>query len=148
MRGFHFGKVARDAQGVRGEYALHVDCPWRIESGNEIITGFHDWYNFAGDVEPDDWEPARDGGSLQELRLRELFASPLEIERAIVNRASRLVVTNIASDAYGGCRIILDNHLCIAVFPCASTREHWRLFRTNDESPHLVSEGPTNLTGA
>jgi hypothetical protein len=141
MRGFHFGRIARSANGITGEFALHVQCPWRIESETAIVTGFHDWYVFAGGPEgisdDPDWEPET-GGSLQELRLRALFDCPIDESRTLINRTSALWVTGVAADVYGGCHIGLDNGLCIAVFPCASNGEHWRLFRVDDETSHFV----------
>jgi len=140
MRMFHFGKVTREGpRRARGECALHVQCPWRIESGNEMVTGFHDWWHFVGGAQPVDWEPGT-GGSLQELRLRELFACPLDEDRLIINKTASLVVTDVGTDAHGGCRIALDNHLFIVVLPCTAAGEYWRLFQPGGESPHLISE--------
>ena len=31
MRVFHFGKVSEVSGGTVGEFALHIQCPWRIE---------------------------------------------------------------------------------------------------------------------
>jgi hypothetical protein len=86
MRTFQFGQLLAGL----GEYALHISCPWRIETDAEIITGFHDWYQFVGDDEPFDWEPAR-RGSVQELRLRELFQCPADGESRIANRTGTSV---------------------------------------------------------
>jgi hypothetical protein len=43
MRMFHFGAIRRRAKGIVGEYALHVSCPWRIETEDKILTGISDW---------------------------------------------------------------------------------------------------------
>ncbi len=42
MRVFHFGKVrpAANGKGTVGEYALHIQCPWRLV-GKEGLRG-HD----------------------------------------------------------------------------------------------------------
>src|SRR5262245_25598399 len=52
MRGFHFGRVSVDEAGKRssGEFALHIQCPWRIEGPDGIVTGRTDL-----------WEPAEPG---------------------------------------------------------------------------------------
>ena len=61
MRGFHFGKIVRKNGKNVGAYALHIQCPWRIESETAIVTGSQDWYVFAGEAEgvredPDSWD--------------------------------------------------------------------------------------------
>jgi hypothetical protein len=138
MRTFQFGQLLAGL----GEYALHISCPWRIESSSEIVTGFHDWYQFVGDEEPEVWDPAR-GGSLQELRLRELFQRPPGGESRIVNSAYRLSVTDAEVDTFGGLRLVFDDRLRLVAFPGSSVGEHWRLFRPNGPGSHLVMEGPS-----
>lgn len=145
MRGFHFGKVVRDEEGIFAEYALHIQCPWRIEGETAILTGFHDWYTFVGEAnlsgarwDPDSWDPAT-GGSLQEQRLRALFGCPVDGDRPILNRTNKLFVTSVQSEVHGGCRISLDSVLTIVLFPCSSEGECWRLFRPGDDwTRHLV----------
>lgn len=142
MRGFHFGKIVRKNGKNVGAYALHIQCPWRIESETAIVTGSQDWYVFAGEAEgvredPDSWDPAC-GGSLQESRLRALFGCPIDQDRTITNRTDKLFVTGVEQEAHGGCRIVLDGRLCIVLFPCASEGEYWRLFRVGDVTRHLV----------
>ena len=45
MRTIQFGNTeARMGGGVVGEYALHVQCPWRLEDNTHLITGNDDLY--------------------------------------------------------------------------------------------------------
>ena len=147
MRTLQFGKLTHVGARRWGELALHIQCPWRIESDGKILTGFHDWYSFVGDItanqaEPEDWDPAR-GGSLQELRLRELFECPADgPNRTLINNTDRLMVTHINTDAVGGCRVVLDDRLYLVIFPCSTSGEYWRLLRPGDDSPHLIVEAP------
>lgn len=90
-------------------------------------------------TEPDDWEPVR-GGSLQELRLRQLFDCPGD-ERPLTNKTDRLVVTGVEMNQCGDCRIVFDGALRLVIFPASSAGEYWRLFKRDDESPHFVVEG-------
>ena len=144
MRMFHFGEIVRSEKGVAGEYALHVQCPWRIERESAIVTGYQDWYRKDADgnlFDPDD-DPAH-GGSLQEQRLRGLFHCSAEQTRSVVNGTETWFVTDVAAEAQGGCRIVLDGRLAIVLFPCASDGEHWRLFRVHDDSfEHFIVESP------
>ncbi len=39
MRNFGFGKIRAVKNGTVADYALHIQCPWRIESTEGIVTG-------------------------------------------------------------------------------------------------------------
>ncbi len=41
MRVLHFGEITvdDDERGSTGEIALHIQCPWRIEGPDGIVTG-------------------------------------------------------------------------------------------------------------
>src|SRR5262245_19064288 len=49
MRTFQFGHLRPVDRGSVGDFALHVNCPWRIEGPDGIITGRLDL-----------WEPLRE----------------------------------------------------------------------------------------
>src|SRR4051794_21768778 len=61
MRIFSFGEITTsDIGGTRAKYGLHVQCPWRIDGPDGIITGRRDlWDHISGKLMPDDWEPQR-----------------------------------------------------------------------------------------
>ena len=44
MRTFQFGELVKSGKRTIGKYALHVQCPWRIEHAGKILTGRSDWY--------------------------------------------------------------------------------------------------------
>lgn len=39
MRGFHFGELRRYRGRTVGGFALHVQCAWRIEGPDGVVTG-------------------------------------------------------------------------------------------------------------
>jgi hypothetical protein len=87
MRTLQFGNTeARMRGGVVGQYALHVQCPWRLESDTGVITGSGDLYapheKSERLEESFDWEK---GDSLQERVLRELLKGYDENTKQIVN---------------------------------------------------------------
>ena len=142
MRMFHFGKITQTSTGTIGQFAMHAQCPWRIRQGSKIITGFHDWYEPAVGFEPPDhWEPST-GNSLQEEWFRFLFNCSAEDGGLLVNRTNNLVVTSVAADSLGGCKIALSGGCTLEVFPCASVGEAWRLFEPDKGTPHFVVELP------
>ncbi|SRR6266567_3985684 len=138
MRGFSFGNVYRRKGRFRGGYSLHISCPWRIDDGSRVITGFHDWYEQENpDAErDDDWYPDK-GGTLQEAKLRRLFKDE-RTPKGIVNRTNALRVTKVHADSVGGCDIFLSPRYRLAIFPAASCDEYWRLFRARGK--HFVVE--------
>ncbi|HYO49167.1 MAG TPA: hypothetical protein VEW94_04895, partial [Chloroflexia bacterium] len=73
MANFQFGDIVEVEGGTLGEYALHVQCPWRIDGPDGIITGQYDlWRSESGAIMPDDWEPTI-CDNLQDRKLGELF---------------------------------------------------------------------------
>jgi hypothetical protein len=42
MRTFQFGTLRPVDRGSVGDFALHVQCPWRIEGPDGIVTGRSD----------------------------------------------------------------------------------------------------------
>jgi hypothetical protein len=53
LRVFQFGTLREDAGRTRADFALHIQCPWRLEQGSHIITGRSDL-----------WEPAEPTASI------------------------------------------------------------------------------------
>ncbi len=53
MRNLHFGPLRKSKGTIVGAFALHIQCPWRLEAKGKILTGFHDHYEPAiGDAKP------------------------------------------------------------------------------------------------
>jgi hypothetical protein len=49
MKNFHFGDLRKRDKSFVGRYALHIQCPWRIERAGRIVTGSVDFYERARD---------------------------------------------------------------------------------------------------
>jgi hypothetical protein len=102
----------------------------------KIVTGSFDWYEPAEAGAPANWDPAG-GGSLQEARLRELFADYRSL-RTILNVTDLFVVEDLDVDNYGGLTIKLTDRFRLRVFPTGSRGEFWRIFRKGDLGSHCV----------
>ena len=145
MRVLQFGKSHSLARGgVVGEYALHTQCPWRLENDAGIITGSHDLYDpyEKGDAVDDsfDWEK---GLSLQEGILREQLQGYDENTRQIVNATNLLVVEDVQADSSGGFCLALSGGYRFLVFPSGTRTEAWRFFKPStdefdSDAPHFV----------
>ncbi len=118
------GKHERKSQlGVSrtvGDFALHVQCAWRVASRDSIICGF------ADDVEADG-DPSVS---------RFLSAA---IERFL---ADEPIVESVGPVVAGGFALALSNGLSIEVFPTLGAPdqdlEFWRLLRPAWPGPHFV----------
>src|SRR6266516_3307006 len=70
----HFGPIRRHPSGTGtvADYALHVQCPWRLDGPNGTVTGRDDLWEYAGPGQrPLNWSPD-DGLSLQDQKFANL----------------------------------------------------------------------------
>jgi hypothetical protein len=117
------------------EYAIHVQCTWRITLDNKIIVASRDFYspnstwNYNEEFE---WDVQGNN------RFDERVASLLVSEK-------QLIVEQVESDMLGGLRLFLSNDYLLEVFPDSSEddeySEHWRFFSRKEKSAHLVVSG-------
>jgi hypothetical protein len=129
MRTFQFGTLRPVGRGSVGEFALHVQCPWRIEGPDGIVTGRLDLWEPVDDNAPSDenWDYEK-SPNLQDARLEGWLA---------VNESS-LVVKNVDADEFGGAAIGFRQGSVLRLFPAGTRGEDWRLFRPKTDAPHLV----------
>ena len=83
--------------GTRGEFALHVQCPWRIEGPEGVVTGRSDLWEPA--EENPDWDPWEDYDEGPEsagwIGIAELLGTNATGERSGVNDSDRLIVERL-----------------------------------------------------
>jgi hypothetical protein len=140
MRTFGFMTPVTVTELPAEEWALHIQCPWRMEIPGEIVTGSADWWRTEdGSDPPEDWDPAT-GGSLQALRLREIFEDTRPMKGPLRNRTERFIVTEVNVSTSGDLAIGLTDGLRICVFPSGCRGEFWRVFKRGSDS-HIVCEG-------
>lgn len=138
--GRHKRKTLRGNVCEVGDYALHIQCSWRIIRGDEILVGKEDLYQPQDSTASDtlfDWKK----GNLQDERIKKLFADDQR----------QFTVVGTALRAGGELDILFDDELRLEVFPNSSLQthetEHWRLFapaldpELRDQAPHLVFSG-------
>jgi hypothetical protein len=140
MACFDFGrrrKVAgrNGAEKEVGDYALHVECGWRIIHGDRVAVGRHDLYYPA---EYDENEPIPEDFDWQynSNRHDKLLASLFK------NGTREFEVHDVEVGMAGSFRIILQDGFSLEVFPSDSlSGEHWRLFEPDRDGPHFVVTG-------
>lgn len=143
LRGFHFGPIKRVERGTAGDYALHIQCPWRLEDQNGIITGRTDLWEPAvdnPDIDWREWDYEKDG-NLQDKLIESILGGYDPETRSFVNHGDLLVVEDFYTDNYGGVTLFLSGGYRLVIFPAGSQGEDWRLFGTAIEGDHFVISG-------
>ena len=136
---FQFGrrKTVQDSRGKSrevGEYALHVQCAWRMRHGDQIVVASRDLYSppEESDDRPDDFNWDVQGANRRDKRIAELF----------LNEARQFLVQKIEVGAAGSFTIGLKDDYALDVFPDDSlSGEHWRIFKPYAGEPHFVVTG-------
>jgi hypothetical protein len=117
-----------------GEYALHVQCAWRIRQGNRVVVASRDLYYPPEETEepPLDFNWDMPGANRRDKRIAELFQ----------NETRQFQVHQVKSADAGSFTLSLENEYSFEVFPDDSMHdEHWRLFKPYTEEPHFVVTG-------
>jgi hypothetical protein len=116
-----------------GDYALHIQCAWRITRGDQIITGRGDI--FCTPVESE--EPRPDDFDWQKGNRFDRIAEAL-----FEHESRQFIVQSVHVGEAGSLAIVLDDGYKLEVFPHDSeSGEHWRFFRPFSDEPHLVFSG-------
>ena len=127
MRTFQFGKLRPVERGSVGDFALHVQCAWRIEGPAGMVTGRSDlWEPFDATAPIAGWDYEQ-SPNLQDVRMDEWRS-----------RNTLLLVEHVDADDFGGAAIFLSSGFVLRLFPAGTRGEDWRLFRPKTESPHFV----------
>jgi hypothetical protein len=117
-----------------GDYALHVQCPWRITLEDKIIVGRGDMFGDillkqnntpACDV---DWNK---GNTFDGI-----------VKEFLLNESRQLMVQIVSVGHAGSLTILLEGNYRLEIFPYDSSEdEHWRFFKPHAGEPHLVFTG-------
>jgi hypothetical protein len=117
------------------EYALHIQCSWRITLGNKIVVASKDLYvpNSTWDGEDEDFNWDVQGNNRFDDRINNFMND------------KDLIVLKIDSDDIGGLKIHLSEGYTLDVFPDGSEddeySEHWRFFNRKGDTPHFIVSG-------
>jgi hypothetical protein len=133
MRVFDFGTLRPVERGSVGDFALHIQCPWRIEGKDGIVTGRRDLWEPI-ELSPDfDWESwdYEKSPNLQDFL----------VDQWMRKHSLSLIVRKVDADDFGGASIDFDGGFGLRLFPYGTRGEDWRLFRPKTGTPHFVVSG-------
>ncbi len=143
MRCFHFGELHEVEQGAVGQYALHVQCPWRIEGTEGVVVGRSDLLEPAdesAEIDPDTWD-CDENGNLQD-ELIDTFMQGYDPQTgSFADDMDMLVVEAVLGDACGGAVLTLSGGLRLTIFPDGTRGEDWRIFRPGTDERHFIVAG-------
>lgn len=130
----HFGapKLVPDHYGELrevGEWALHLQCPWRFIQNHRVILASSDFY-YAETGEPLD----TNSGS-QSVFQKNAERLNLWIE------SNKVRVSSVTYSEAGAFDLIFTDDLKLTVMPSQSeniTNESWLLFKPYVDEPHIV----------
>ena len=127
--------TTREPSRMAGEYALHIQCPWRVSGAAGVLAGSSDIYVPADpEMDETDFRWDEPGNALGDERLSRWIGA---LETA------PLVVQTVRVDRCGGFTLELPDEFAFEVFPDATSaphdiREQWRLLRPGEDTPHVV----------
>lgn len=138
LQSFDFGGhiSVRNSKGSLskvGEYALHIQCRWRICIKEKIVVGSTDrYYPKDKGAEIDlDFEWDKPGVNLCDFAME-----------SFLNKKCPIIPKSIIVDEVGGFRLLLEHGFCLDVFPDDSQDgEHWRMFQPAEKTHHVVLRG-------
>ena len=140
MAMFDFGvpKKVLDRAGNEkevGEFALHVQCAWRMARRNQILVTSRD-IHYSADYSEDQDIPDEFDWDREPNRLDKLLHSLFEQE------TNDFVVQKVEVGDAGKLHLLLGNDASLELFPDDSLAgERWRLFIPGAHQPHLVVTG-------
>jgi len=139
MQWFHFGNRKRlpapsGSPREVGDYALHVQAPWRVCADDRIVLGAQD-LSFPRGTSRSDEVPEDFDWKRHPTRLDEVAAA---LQRHFLPR----IVIDVKRGQCGSLGLTLEGSLSLEVFPDAAVEsESWRLFVPGDDDrEHLVDE--------
>lgn len=122
-----FVKNRKGLEVEKGEYAIHVQCPWRFRQKGKIILGSRDVYIPSSNVSELDFNWETIGMSI--------FDKESEI---INNKIAPINVEKVDMDMFGTLKIIFDNEVIFEAFTDSTEEvEFWR-FINNNTKEHTV----------
>jgi hypothetical protein len=137
MRVFHFGRITTLSKGSYGQFALHIQCSWRIEGPEGIGTGSHDLWEPKNAEDWDEEWSYDTTENLQDYKVQELLGGYDPATRSSVNLTEKLIVESVDVNRFGDLAIKLLGGYRIVTFMDQTRGELWRFFSPNTDEDHL-----------
>jgi hypothetical protein len=141
----HFGEVRREDDKSWGEYAFHVQCPWRLLKDGAMFTGFADLFQRKEKITgPEHVKWYKEGNwsyNLLEHRLLSILTSD-STPRSLENTTNGLVVEKVEATEINDAKLYLSGGYMWECFADGCRGEYWRLLDCEHENrKHFVVSG-------
>jgi hypothetical protein len=112
-----------------GDYALHLQMPWRMTQEGKVLVGFQDLFAPAVRASRSSFDWRIPGATRCDRRLKAQFG----------RNKQPWIVQRVEADSLGGIRMSFENGAVLETFSATTTQgEIWRLFQPYTEAPHTV----------
>lgn len=118
-----------------GEFAIHIQCPWRIVRDDSMLVGYHDMRYPPTGVSDDGFDPNEERTKRDELV--ELFMLHGE-QGHLVRRATGAAMGDLRLDFADGCFLEITPDFATQSNANDLDDEYWRFFPTGELSKHFV----------
>ena len=139
----HFGDIERGENQSWGQFAIHVQCPWRVLRDGVMFTGLGDLYQPTHEIEDFDWDQWWSEESypenLMENRIHSVLKGTDPSTRSLENVTDQFVVEEIVASPVGDGVIHLSGGFTLELFPNCVDGEHWRILDLGRKK-HFVVE--------
>lgn len=135
-----FGKdiLVEDYKGnkvEKNEYAIHIQCPWRLLKDNNLILGSRDIYIPKEGIEESEFDYESFGMSLFDEKVKGIESELLPLH-----------VESISTDSTGGFKIVFNHCFVLEVMPDSSAEiEFWRFIDFNTRKHYVLFEEDWSL---
>ncbi len=142
----HFGAIQRTEDRSWGEFAIHIQCPWRVLRDGRMFAAQSDLYTPAEVTEGFDWKKwysdAEWPDNLLESQMLSVLKGTDPSTRSLENATKGLVVEDVVASPLGDATIHISGGYVLQLFAEAIDDEHWRLLDlTQEEDKHFVVAG-------
>jgi hypothetical protein len=145
----HFGQVTRKEDKSWGEYALHVQCPWRLLKDGAIFVGASDLYSPREEAPDFDWgewyEDRKWPDNLLEHRVFSVLKGMDTVTHSIENATEHFRVEKVQASDIGDAKLYLSGGFMWECFPDSVAGAHWRLLDIGNRK-HFVVSGERSTT--
>ena len=147
MAMIHFGVertyVRNGKPRTVGDWALHIQCPWRIIRDGEILVGYSDMRVPPVGIDPEVFDPD------ESRTRRDDLTDAFEVhgrQAHLVTMISATTTADLRLELADGCRLEVLPDFASSE---ADAYEYWRLFQHGPDMPHfVVSAGQTEWQGS
>jgi hypothetical protein len=138
MLNLQFGEITREAGESWGQYALHIQAPWRLVKNSQILVGRSDRWNPTEEIS--DWDAWYEfPHPNREDSFWEKFMGGIDpVTNSFEGSRPSVIVESVVEHSTGDLSLRFSDSSTLEVFGCGTNNEFWRLLEPGRETNHYV----------